>query len=465
MDPKGAYILLVEDESISALLTKKQLEDYGYRVHHVQTGEDAVRIIKEQLLPVDLLLIDIDLGSGMYGTEAAERILAHQDIPVIFYSSHTERDLVEKIEGITSYGYVLKNAGIVVLDASIKMAIKLFTAKVEQKRTEEKLRESEALFRAVFEQHTAVKLLIDQADGKILDANFAAEKFYLWSREQLKTMYIHDINILSKEEVAKEMQKAAEKKQNYFQFKHRRADGSIRDVEVYSSTLEVKGKPILYSIIHDDTDRIWAERELKKQLEEKEVLLREVHHRVKNNIATLIALLQFQANTAKDSQVRNGLLEAIARTESMQELYEKLLISGNYQEVSVKTYFEDLIQFIVALFLNNLNITLKTTIDDFHLDTKRATTLGIITNELLTNILKYAFVGRKSGSILIQLKKEGPQVSLLIEDDGVGIDEQKLQAKTTGFGLTLVNMLAEELRGTFTLLNDHGTKSMVLFEL
>ena len=101
----------------------------------------------------------------MYGTEAAERILAHQDIPVIFYSSHTERDLVEKIEGITSYGYVLKNAGIVVLDASIKMAIQLFTAKVEQKSTEEKLRESEALFRAVFEQHTAVKLLIDPAVG------------------------------------------------------------------------------------------------------------------------------------------------------------------------------------------------------------------------------------------------------------------------------------------------------------
>uniref|UniRef100_A0A7C3IFW7 histidine kinase n=1 Tax=Gracilinema caldarium TaxID=215591 RepID=A0A7C3IFW7_9SPIR len=465
MEKKEVHILLVEDELISALLTKKQLEDYGYKVHHVQTGEDAVSIVTEKLLPVDVLLIDIDLGSDMYGTEAAERILAHEDIPVIFYSSHAERDVVEKTEGITSYGYVLKNAGIVVLDASIKMAIKLFTAKVEQKRTEEKLRESEALFRAVFEQHTAVKLLVDPADGKILDANFAAEQFYGWTREQLKTMYIHDINTLFREEVAKEMQKAVEKKRNYFQFKHRRADGSIRDVEVYSSTLEVKGKPILHSIIHDDTERIWAERELQKQLKEKEILLREVHHRVKNNIATLIALLRFQADTAKDSQVRNGLLEAIARAESMQELYEKLLISGNYQEVSMKAYFEDLINAIVALFLNNLNITIQTSIADFHLDTKRATTLGIITNELLTNVLKYAFVGRKTGTILIQIKKEGPQVSLLIEDDGVGIDEQKLQAKTTGFGLTLIKMLAEELGGTFTLQNNHGTKSMVQFEL
>jgi len=270
-----------------------------------------------------------------------------------------------------------------------------------------KMRESEALFRAVFEQHTAVKLLIGHADGKILDANFAAEQFYGWTREQLKTMYIHDINTLSREEFAKEMQK----------------------------------------------------------LEEKKVLLREVHHRVKNNIAILIALLQFQVDSAKDSQVRNGLLEAIARTESMQELYEKLLISGNYQEVSVKAYFEDLINTIVALFLNNQNITIHTSIDDFSLDTKRATTLGIITNELLTNVLKYAFVGRKTGTILIQLKKEGPQVSLLIADDGVGIDEQNLQAKTTGFGLTLIKMLAEELKGTFTLQNDHGTKHIVQFEM
>jgi two-component sensor histidine kinase len=207
-----------------------------------------------------------------------------------------------------------------------------------------------------------------------------------------------------------------------------------------------------------------AEGALKKQLAEKEILLREVHHRVKNNIATLMSLLNFQADTAESTEVRNGLLEAVARAESMQRLYEKLLISGEYQEVSMKDYLDDLVNSIVGIFLINPNISVETSITDFTLDAKRAGTLGIITNELLTNVLKYAFAGRKKGTISIKLDKAGPQIHLVIQDDGVGIDEQKLQAKTTGFGLTLVHMLAEELRGTFTLRNDHGTKNIVQFE-
>lgn len=231
--------------------------------------------------------------------------------------------------------------------------------------------------------------------------------------------------------------------------------------------MEIKETLILLvedEIITAMMEKKQAEEALKKQLAEKEILLREVHHRVKNNIATLISLLNFQADTAESTEVRNGLLEAVARAESMQRLYEKLLISGEYQEVSMKDYLDDLVNSIVGIFLINPNISVETSITDFTLDAKRAGTLGIITNELLTNVLKYAFAGRKKGTISIKLDKAGPQIHLVIQDDGVGIDEQKLQAKTTGFGLTLVHMLAEELRGTFTLRNDHGTKSIVQFE-
>lgn len=231
--------------------------------------------------------------------------------------------------------------------------------------------------------------------------------------------------------------------------------------------MEIKETLILLvedEIITAMMEKKQAEGALKKQLAEKEILLREVHHRVKNNIATLMSLLNFQADTAESTEVRNGLLEAVARAESMQRLYEKLLISGEYQEVSMKDYLDDLVNSIVGIFLINPNISVETSITDFTLDAKRAGTLGIITNELLTNVLKYAFAGRKKGTISIKLDKAGPQIHLVIQDDGVGIDEQKLQAKTTGFGLTLVHMLAEELRGTFTLRNDHGTKNIVQFE-
>ncbi|HRZ28490.1 MAG TPA: response regulator, partial [Spirochaetota bacterium] len=136
MDGIKKRILLVEDEFLVAILEQKDLEKKGYLVQHVGSGEEAVKAILDAAIHVDLILMDIDLGPGIDGTQAAERILEHKDIPVVFLSSHTEPEVVEKTEKITSYGYVVKNTGVTVLDASIKMALKLFEARMERGRAE-----------------------------------------------------------------------------------------------------------------------------------------------------------------------------------------------------------------------------------------------------------------------------------------------------------------------------------------
>lgn len=123
-------ILLVEDEVLIAMGEKSQLEKEGYSVQTVNSGEKAVEAINVGCL-CDLILMDIDLGKGMDGTQAAEMILRDHDIPIVFLSSHIEPEIVEKTEKITSYGYVVKNSSITVLDASIKMAFKLFDANRE----------------------------------------------------------------------------------------------------------------------------------------------------------------------------------------------------------------------------------------------------------------------------------------------------------------------------------------------
>ena len=121
-------------------------------------------------------------------------------------------------------------------------------------------RESEALYRNFFENNHAVMLLIDPENAAIKDANPAACAYYGWSREKLKTLRIDEINTLTSEEVFAQMQLARlEKRRNFF-FKHRRADGGIRDVEVYSGPLPVNGKTLLYSIVHDITERKQARR-------------------------------------------------------------------------------------------------------------------------------------------------------------------------------------------------------------
>ena len=132
----------------------------------------------------------------------------------------------------------------------------------EIKRVEEELRESEAMFRALFNEHAAIKLLIDPQDGRIVDANKAAVAFYGWPREQLLNMKILEINTLPPEDIKKNMEEVRSEKRGYFEFQHRCADGTIRDVAVLSSKIDVKGRVLLHSIVQDISERKRAEAEI-----------------------------------------------------------------------------------------------------------------------------------------------------------------------------------------------------------
>ncbi len=125
------------------------------------------------------------------------------------------------------------------------------------------LRQSEEKFRDIFVKHTAVKLIVDPDDGRILDANEAAARFYGWPVEQLREMRIGDINTLPPERIREEMDKAVSQKRIYFEFNHRTADGTVKDVAVYSSSIDIRGKLCLHSIIHDISGQKRIEEEKK----------------------------------------------------------------------------------------------------------------------------------------------------------------------------------------------------------
>jgi len=141
MNRTSKTILLVEDQALIAMQEVRQLQNAGYAVVHAFNGEKAVEIVNSNSIPIDLILMDINLGAGIDGTDAAQTILLTHDIPIVFLSSHMEPEVVEKTEAITNYGYVVKSSVFTVLDASIKMAFKLFEA---QKRINQKNMESEA---------------------------------------------------------------------------------------------------------------------------------------------------------------------------------------------------------------------------------------------------------------------------------------------------------------------------------
>ncbi|PKL16573.1 MAG: hypothetical protein CVV49_15560 [Spirochaetae bacterium HGW-Spirochaetae-5] len=161
-------ILLVEDETVTSVTTKIMLQKYGYDVVTASSGEDAIKEVLSNK-NVDCILMDIDLGKGIDGTLAAKSILEKLHIPIIFLSSHTEPEVVEKTEKITSYGYVVKNTGITVLDASIKMAFKLYNAAMDIQNTNNELTVANEQLNAAIEELEAANEELIQSENTIFE--------------------------------------------------------------------------------------------------------------------------------------------------------------------------------------------------------------------------------------------------------------------------------------------------------
>jgi len=172
-------ILLVEDEPVTSIVEKNILEKHGYNVITADTGGKAIETV-EATPSIDLILMDINLGSGMDGATAAEKILKTHDLPLIFLSSHTEREVIEKIEKITSYGYIVKTSGNTVLIASIKMAFRLFEAQMKNKEQAQMLRESERNLSMTLKSIGDAVIATD-TEGRIVRMNTVAEQLTGWN--------------------------------------------------------------------------------------------------------------------------------------------------------------------------------------------------------------------------------------------------------------------------------------------
>jgi two-component sensor histidine kinase len=220
-----------------------------------------------------------------------------------------------------------------------------------------------------------------------------------------------------------------------------------------------------YGVNQDISERKWAEEEIRRQLAEKEILLIEVHHRIKNNIASIGGLISLHLQSVTNPETLAVLKDAIGRVDSMRILYDKLLLSEGYKDVSVKNYVDSLADTVISLFPDSAKIKLEKHITDFQLDPKRLFPLGLIINELITNKMKYAFSKRKTGLIKISLKNVKKHVTLIIQDNGNRLPAGFDIDQSKGFGLMLVKMLSQQLGGSFSLEKRAGTRCKLEFDI
>jgi PAS domain S-box-containing protein len=241
----------------------------------------------------------------------------------------------------------------------------------------------------------------------------------------------------------------------YGEIMNRRKDGSVFPVELWTSVVRNDdGEPVaLVGVARDVTERRKAEEQIRASLREKEVLLKEIHHRVKNNLQVVSSLLNLQSQHIKDEEMLRIFKESQNRVRSMALIHEKLYRSSNLAEISFGDYVRDLAtQLFRSYSLNASGVSLEVDANNVLLGIDRAIPCGIIVNELVSNSLKYGFQERQGGVIYIRLHPVSDEtVRLVVGDTGVGLPPDLDIEKSESLGLKLVKMLTGQLSGELEL--------------
>ncbi|MFK7757360.1 MAG: histidine kinase dimerization/phosphoacceptor domain -containing protein [Flavobacteriales bacterium] len=198
---------------------------------------------------------------------------------------------------------------------------------------------------------------------------------------------------------------------------------------------------------------------ISESLEEKDTLLREIHHRVKNNLQVVSSLLKLQTKSTTDAAAKGALKEGQNRVQSMSLIHKNLYSKDNLTGIRMKDYLKDLCQNLVSTYsLVEGQVTLHLDIEDINLDVDSVVPIGLIMNELITNALKYAYPNEASGNIYISLKEIDATLCIMVKDDGIGISNmENIQGKNS-FGYRLINSFSKKLNATINVDGSNGTQ-------
>jgi PAS domain S-box-containing protein len=245
---------------------------------------------------------------------------------------------------------------------------------------------------------------------------------------------------------------------------------ATRGEKVWYQTIKVpfismNGEKQVLGVSNDITARKLAEEQLRKSLREKEILLQEIHHRVKNNLQIIVSLLKLQSKYIFDKRDLEIFNKSRSRVETMSLIHEKLYRSVDLTNIDMSNYLRDLTTHINHAYkITTDEVKISICADDVHLGIDTAIPCGLIINELVSNSLKHAFrIGQKS-NISIELHREGTKMILQLSDDGVGMPLDFDLKKSPTFGLQLVSTLIKQLDGDFKIENDKGCKFTFQFE-
>ena len=250
-----------------------------------------------------------------------------------------------------------------------------------------------------------------------------------------------------------------------FESVHRTKQGAYIPVEINSFLFEMDGQPMIVSVARDITERKQAEKAILRSLKEKDILLQEIHHRVKNNMQVIISLMNLQAGRIDDERLKTALLESTSRIYAMSAVHETLHQSEILSSIDLGKYLSKLSETIFNTYkMDTGRVRIRIKIPKIEVSLEKSYPIGLISNEILSNSLKYAFPDGGAGEIAISGEFVDNSVRLTFADTGVGLPVDFDWRNTDSLGLGIIRALIEEqLGGTIDLDLAHGTRWTITF--
>ena len=386
----------------------------------------------------------------------------HYDMPVLFILPDPPPE--EEPSGEYICGILDESSSDWVILNTVKRVLKDLESQRGKGTSEERAsRLAEETYKELLDGMNESVWVID-FQGHIIDVNKIAEKMLGYSRRELFSKGLPGIDgKLNQGDISRSIVSLQEDKIQVFETTHISKDGREIPVEISSSIIRYHGEPAILSIARDIHERKDAERQLREQLEKDELVVKAMHHRIKNNLATVANLLSLQARISGKGEVQSVLNEAVSRVRCIGLLYNKLLETSGYEGISVETYFSGIISSLLDIYPEMGKLVISLNMENIVLEEKYLFPLGVIVEELFTNIFKYGYPGDARGQVVFTGRKEGNQIVFLLKDDGHPMENRGDGQDQKGFGMMIVNLLCKQIKGDYRQSSEGGNFREIRF--
>ncbi|MCC5919715.1 MAG: response regulator [Cyclobacteriaceae bacterium] len=454
-------IVIVEDERVTALLLQQSLEDLGFHVLEVfSNGEEAVEAIDD--LDVDLILMDIFLEGKLDGIEASRVISKKSIVPIIYLTANSDKATLDRAKLTTPFGYLLKPFH----ENDLRVTLEMASYKFE---LDKKLRDSERRFRSLVQNSSDFITTLSEDDKITYNSPAFSDLFSVNSDQTIGESFLDYVFKEDQSTVIENIRRLKEMPANSsIRLTYRminRIEDKVFPVEsTVSNRFEDSAIKALVLNTRDMSENFRYKQNLEQALYQKEVLLKEVYHRVKNNLAMVEGLLFLQKNIIEDEEYKKIFDKCEKRIHSMSLVHKNLYQTEDLDEIDFDNYLSELIYHLAGSYDYSEKVEIDIDLINVSFDLSKSIPLGLIANECITNSFKYAFYNQRGGKLKIQLfKDEHEKYIFRISDDGPGYDMKLAQSGRKTLGLNLIEMFASDLRGQASFYNKNGFTTEIKF--